>query len=93
VSSLLSFTRDSVNFPSIHSGLTDYLVDFGHRVSDRTNHNNGGFGEYNEVKAVLQIKIPDNLSFEQAATLPVGVITCVRLLRHNILIDLMTYKK
>ncbi|CAG9947072.1 unnamed protein product [Clonostachys rosea f. rosea IK726] len=43
---------------------------------DQTNHNNGAFGDYIEVKAALQIKIPDSLSFEQAATLGVGIVTC-----------------
>ncbi|CAH0044780.1 unnamed protein product [Clonostachys solani] len=43
---------------------------------DQTNHNNGAFGDYIEVKAALQIKIQDSLSFEQAATLGVGIVTC-----------------
>lgn len=36
-------------------------------------HEDGGFAEYITAKGDLQIKIPDNLSFEEAATLGVGV--------------------
>ncbi|ROV99439.1 hypothetical protein VMCG_06347 [Cytospora schulzeri] len=35
----------------------------------------GGFGEYALASAHLQIRIPDNLSFEEAATLGVGITT------------------
>ncbi|KAH8646229.1 chaperonin 10-like protein [Xylariales sp. PMI_506] len=42
---------------------------------DRTQHENGAFGYYALAKADAQIIIPDNLSFEEAATLPVSVIT------------------
>ncbi|KAJ5032448.1 uncharacterized protein L3040_009052 [Drepanopeziza brunnea f. sp. 'multigermtubi'] len=35
----------------------------------------GAFGEYITAKGDLQIKIPDNLSFEEASTLGVGVTT------------------
>lgn len=38
----------------------------------------GAFGEYAVAKGDLQIKIPDNLSFEEAATLGVGISTVVR---------------
>lgn len=37
----------------------------------------GAFGEYIVTKGDLQIKIPDNVSFEEAATLGVGVSTVV----------------
>ncbi|POR33097.1 Protein TOXD [Tolypocladium paradoxum] len=43
--------------------------------SNALHHENGTFAEYIVVKADLQIKIPDNLSFEEAATLGVGVTT------------------
>lgn len=49
-------------------------------VSRNQAHPDGGaFGEYAVVKGDLQIKIPDNLSFEEAATLGVGVSTVVSL--------------
>jgi NADPH:quinone reductase-like Zn-dependent oxidoreductase len=35
----------------------------------------GVFAEYAVVKGDLQVKIPDSLSFEQAATFPLGVST------------------
>lgn len=37
----------------------------------------GAFGEYIVTKGDLQIKIPDNLSFGEAATLGVGISTVV----------------
>lgn len=39
----------------------------------------GAFGEYIAVKGDLQIKIPDNLSFEEASTLGIGITTVVSL--------------
>jgi NADPH:quinone reductase-like Zn-dependent oxidoreductase len=36
----------------------------------------GAFAERIAVKADIQMRIPDNMSFEDAATLGVGVITC-----------------
>ncbi|OAA70602.1 zinc-binding oxidoreductase ToxD [Cordyceps fumosorosea ARSEF 2679] len=36
----------------------------------------GAFGEYTITKEHVAVKIPDHLSFEQAATLGVGVTTC-----------------
>lgn len=43
--------------------------------SNAVQHEDGTFAEYIVVKADLQIKIPSNLSFEEAATLGVGVTT------------------
>jgi NADPH:quinone reductase-like Zn-dependent oxidoreductase len=37
----------------------------------------GAFGEYITAKGDLQIKIPENLSFEEASTLGVGITTYV----------------
>lgn len=37
----------------------------------------GAFGEYIVAKGDVQIKIPDNVSFKEAATLGVGVSTVV----------------
>ncbi len=42
---------------------------------NEVNHEDGGFQEYITVKGDIQIKIPDNLSFEEASTLGVGVST------------------
>ncbi|CAM1511883.1 Fc.00g093960.m01.CDS01 [Cosmosporella sp. VM-42] len=44
----------------------------GHRLD----HETGAFGEYILAKACAQIKIPEHLSFEQAATIPVSTFTC-----------------
>jgi len=38
-------------------------------------HEDGAFGEHIAAKGDIQIKIPDNLSFEEAATLGVGITT------------------
>lgn len=45
--------------------------------SDRTNHENGAFGTYLIAKAALQIHIPLNVSFEEASTLGVAMVTVV----------------
>ena len=42
-------------------------------------HQDGAFAEYIMVKGDLAIKIPDNLTDEEAATLGVGISTVVRL--------------
>ena len=39
------------------------------------NHESGAFAEHITTKGDLQFKIPDHLSFEEAATLGVGVAT------------------
>ncbi|KFA52621.1 hypothetical protein S40293_10055 [Stachybotrys chartarum IBT 40293] len=44
----------------------------GHRLD----HETGAFGEYVLAKANAQFLIPDDLSFEQAAVLPVALFTC-----------------
>lgn len=44
----------------------------------RLDHETGAFGEYVLAKANAQFLIPDDLSFEQAAVLPVALFTCVR---------------
>jgi NADPH:quinone reductase-like Zn-dependent oxidoreductase len=43
--------------------------------SNAVEHEDGTFGEYITAKGDLQIHIPDNLSFEQAATIGVGITT------------------
>ncbi|KAH7305316.1 chaperonin 10-like protein [Stachybotrys elegans] len=43
---------------------------------DTLNHDNGAFATYIIAKECVQIHIPDNLSFEQAATVGLGVVTC-----------------
>ncbi|GAB1318591.1 Alcohol dehydrogenase zinc-type [Madurella fahalii] len=43
--------------------------------SNQTQHEDGTFAEFIMVKGDVAIKIPDNLSDEQAATLGVGIIT------------------
>lgn len=45
--------------------------------SNRAQHEDGTFAEYIVVKGDLQIKIPDNLSDEEAATLGIGITTVV----------------
>lgn len=44
---------------------------------DRTNHDNGAFAETITAKAALQFRIPEHLSFEDAATMGVALMTCV----------------
>ena len=46
--------------------------------SDRTQHENGAFGHQIVVKADAQMKLPDNVSDTDAATLGVSVVTVVR---------------
>ncbi|KAI0483727.1 putative alcohol dehydrogenase [Xylaria cf. heliscus] len=43
--------------------------------SNRANHESGSFAEYAIAKAVVQRKIPENMSFEEAATLGVAIMT------------------
>jgi NADPH:quinone reductase-like Zn-dependent oxidoreductase len=40
-----------------------------------SNKDDGAFAEYVVVKGDLQVKIPESLSFEKAATFPLGVST------------------
>ena len=39
------------------------------------NHENGAFARYIAVKGDIQMHIPDNVSFEEAASVGVGVLT------------------
>ena len=43
--------------------------------ANASNVNDGVFAEYAVVKGDLQVKIPESLKFEQAATFPLGVST------------------
>lgn len=43
--------------------------------SNAVNHDDGSFGNYIPAKGNIQIAVPDNLSFEEAATLGVGITT------------------
>ncbi|KAK5993549.1 Trans-enoyl reductase TOXD [Cladobotryum mycophilum] len=43
--------------------------------SNKVEHEDGSFAEYIVVKAALQIRIPDDISFEEAATFGVGITT------------------
>lgn len=43
--------------------------------SNQSNHEDGAFAEHIAAKAALQIKVPDNVSMEEAATLGVGITT------------------
>jgi len=52
----------------------DRVAGFAHG-SDYVQHENGAFAEYIVAKGGLQMKIPDNVSFEEAATLGVGIST------------------
>jgi NADPH:quinone reductase-like Zn-dependent oxidoreductase len=42
---------------------------------NEANHEDGAFGEYITAKGNIQIQVPENLSFEEAATLGVGITT------------------
>jgi len=53
-------------------------------------HEDGAFGEYITVKGDLQIPIPENLSFEEAATLGVGISTVGQALYETLKIPLPT---
>lgn len=44
-------------------------------AGDVVNHENGTFAEHIPAKGDLQLRIPDHLSFEDAATLGLGVVT------------------
>jgi len=41
-----------------------------------TQTEDGAFGEYLMAKGDIQIRVPDNMSFEEACTLGVGILTC-----------------
>jgi NADPH:quinone reductase-like Zn-dependent oxidoreductase len=63
-----------LNISSIASLLATCLQKL---CSDKTNHENGAFGAYLTAKANLQIHIPLDVSFEEAATLGVAMVTVV----------------
>lgn len=79
-----------VNISSDYSGIVEEVgsnvtndLKPGDRVAgfchggNEVNHEDGAFGEHITAKGDLQIKIPENLSFEEAATLGVGITTLV----------------
>nr|ESZ98297.1 putative protein TOXD [Sclerotinia borealis F-4128] len=57
---------------------------------NEVNHEDGAFGNYITVKGDVQIKIPDNLSFEEASTLGVGITTVGQGLHQSLLLPLAT---
>lgn len=65
----------------VGSGITkdlkkgDRILCFTHG-GNNLQHEDGCFGEYAVCKGDLATKIPEGMSFEDAATLPVAVITC-----------------
>ena len=65
-----SLTLSAPLFLRVRAEISDvsYLANVG-------NHESGAFAEHITTKGDLQLKIPDHLSFEEAATLGVGVIT------------------
>lgn len=44
-------------------------------IGNHSNHEDGAFAEHVAAKGDLQIKIPDFMTFEEAATLGAGIIT------------------
>jgi NADPH:quinone reductase-like Zn-dependent oxidoreductase len=52
----------------------DRVCGFAHGGNE-VNHEDGAFQNYIVAKGDVQIKIPENLSFEEAATLGVGITT------------------
>ena len=46
-----------------------------HLLGNHSNHEDGAFAEHVTAKGDLQIKIPDYMTFEEAATLGAGIIT------------------
>lgn len=44
-------------------------------LGNASNHEDGAFAEYVTAKGDIQMKVPDNVSFEGAATLGAGIIT------------------
>jgi len=63
----------------VGKGVTNYQV--GDRIAgfvrggDPADHSNGAFAEHIKAKAGINLKIPDNMSFEDASTLGVGLTT------------------
>lgn len=58
-----------------------------HHKGNAVQHEDGAFGNFIAAKGDIQIKIPENMSFEEAATLGVGISTSVNLpfnvIRHD----------
>ncbi|KAJ5719853.1 alcohol dehydrogenase [Penicillium malachiteum] len=57
---------------------------------NRVNHECGAFAEYAVAKACVQRKIPDNLSFEEAASLGVAIMTAGQGIYKNLELRLPT---
>ncbi|KAK6380403.1 uncharacterized protein PV06_05451 [Exophiala oligosperma] len=53
----------------------DRICGFVHGGNDRESED-GAFAERIAVKADIQMRIPDSMSFEEASTLGVGIVTC-----------------
>lgn len=58
--------------------------------ANKNNHEDGAFGEIITAKGDLQIHIPDNMSFEEAATLGVGISTVGQALYQTMKLPLPT---
>jgi NADPH:quinone reductase-like Zn-dependent oxidoreductase len=56
-------------------------------------HEDGTFGQYITAKGDIQINVPDNLSFEEAATLGISVTTAGQALYQNLQLPLPDSKK
>jgi NADPH:quinone reductase-like Zn-dependent oxidoreductase len=65
----------------------DRVCGFAHG-GNQVNHEDGAFAEYIVTKGDVQIKIPDNMSFEEASTLGVGVTTCGQALYQSLQLPL-----
>ena len=60
----------------------DRIAGFAHG-GNTVYHEDGAFSNYITAKGDIQVKIPDDLSFEEAATLGVGVLTVGQALYHS----------
>lgn len=67
----------------------DRVAGFAHGGNE-VNHDDGAFGETITAKGDLQIKIPENISFEEAATLGVGISTVGQSLYQSLELPLPT---
>lgn len=68
---------------AIKAQIRDEFIDTG-SCSDKTDHEAGGFAEIALAKAAVQIKIPDNVTDIEAATLGISTTTVVRALYYSI---------
>ncbi|KAJ5628750.1 hypothetical protein N7490_010978 [Penicillium lividum] len=77
--------------PAVTNGLKvgDKVAGFVHG-SNSDNQEDGAFAEHIVAKAVLQIKVPDNMSMEEAATLGVGITTVGQALYQSLGLPLPT---